>query len=757
MRKQAHKSILRPLTSALLVLLVAATLPLVGAQDLALSGDNAGPYEESDEPTRAFARVRSADGGLKVQREQGFAEQLRANDSIFIGDQPETAETQRAEIQLPDGTLLRLDHSSSVELYDLAFAASPDDRTIVALRWGRIQADIADPRDGDAFRIDSPAASIYPLKRSSLRVDIEPDETTRITVERGRVEVAGQGGSVILRAGERTRVRAGQSPQRPYDVILRLRDGFGMWIDSRVESYALDRAPGAEYEALPEEVRPYYAELSRNGQWVQDDDYGWVWNPSVDDDWRPYERGEWDEGPSGPVWYGYEPWSWSVYRYGRWDFRFGIGWVWIPGRIFRPSHVRWYYGPDYVGWCPLGYYDYPVHISIGWGWGHSYFDNHPWTFIGYDNFYYHGVGSYRYHRNHASRVRPSLRRGVVSHRAVARSTREAREGAHAARARRGSLDRRTYDRARRMAGQGGQTVRSVEDAAARRAVQPRARRSFTDIERTAINQRAISRRSAEGRSGHRASGDAKPVIRVRPGAQSGARDHRDRSGVDAGRDASRRGTVRRQGKTPSPVAPRRGVTRRTPTRHREPASSARQGQDEGVRRLLGRVGGQDSDAIRRSRRDGSSAPAVGRSRAVTTPRSATPQSPARGSTRRPAKTRQPSRATPERRTPQKAPQTRTRPPQPRPRRETREKQNSSSSSSNGRPRSDASSSTRSRSRSESSSSTRSRSRSESSSSTRSRSRSSSSSKGSRSRSSGGSFRSSRGSSHSGSSRSSRRR
>lgn len=728
MRKQAHKSILHLLTSALLVLLVATTLPLVGAQDLALSGNGGGQNEDSAEPARAFARVRSADGGLKVQREQGFAEQLRVNDSVFVGDQPETAETQRAEIQLPDGTLLRLDHSTSVELYDLAFAGSPDDRTIVALRWGRIQADIADPRDGDAFRIDSPAASIYPLKRSSIRIDIEPDETTRITVERGRVEVAGQGGSVILRAGERTRVRAGQSPQRPYDVILRLRDGFGLWIDSRGEFYALDHAPGAEYEALPEEVRPYYAELSRNGQWVQDDDYGWVWNPSVDDDWRPYVSGEWDEGPTGPIWYGYEPWSWSVYRYGRWDFRFGIGWVWIPGRIFRPSHVRWYYGPDYVGWCPLGYYDYPVHISIGWGWGHSYFDQHPWTFIGYDNFYYHGVGNYRYHRNHASRVRPSLQRGVVSHRAVARSTREAREGAYAARARRGSLDRGIYDRARRMASQRGQTVRSVEDAAARRAAQPRARRSFTDIERTAISQRAISRRSAEAGSGRRVGGDTKPVIRVRPGVQSGGRNRSDRSGVHSGREASRRGTVRSQGKAPSPVAPRRGVTRRTPTRSREPASSARQGQDEGVRRLLGRVGGQDSDAIRRSRRNGDSASPVGRSRRATTP-----QSPVRDSARRPAKTRQPSRATSGRRTPQKAPPARTRPPQVRPRRETREKQDSSSSSNKGRSRSDSSSSTRSRSRS------------------------SSSSKGSTSRSSGRSSRSSRASSRSGSSRSSRRR
>jgi hypothetical protein len=247
-----------------------------------------------------------------------------------------------------------------------------------------------------------------------VRIDIERGEEVLVTVARGRVEVAGTDGSVLVTTGERTRVRPGRPPLGPWDYLLASRDGFDRWVAERDDAYGLRQRPGEEYAELPEPVRPYYGELRENGEWVYTEPYGWVWNPDVEDDWRPYARGSWYPGPHGPVWIGPEPWSWPVYRYGRWDWRASIGWVWIPGRVFSAAHVVWYYGPDYVGWCPIGYYDVPVHVSIGFGWGHRWFDHHPWVFVNYDRFYYHR----HVVRGHASRVRPNWKRGVVTRRAV---------------------------------------------------------------------------------------------------------------------------------------------------------------------------------------------------------------------------------------------------------------------------------------------------------------------------------------------------
>ncbi len=590
--------------------------------------------QASGEEVRPFARIRFEEGGYTITREEGYDEEPSSNAPIYPGDGLETGEGQRIELQLPDGTLVRLDRRSAIKLYDLANPKlGTDDRTVLGLRWGQLQLDVPNPHEGESFRIDTPAASVYPIERSSIRIDIEPDEVTRITVERGRVEVAGQSGSVLLRTGERTRVRAGQSPLRPWDVILRVRDSFGQWVDNRNDSFSLERPPGREYAALPDEVRPYYGELRRGGDWVHDDEYGWVWNPTVEDDWRPYVHGRWSSGPYGPVWVGVEPWSWVVYRYGRWDWRVGVGWCWIPGGVFSGAHVSWYYGPNYIGWCPLGYYNRPVYLSARYAnWGHYYFDHHPWVFIDYDYFWYRPVHIHHYPHGHhhgrirhnARRVRPRFNDGVVSHRAFA--TRPDHRGAVVPRAARGRtaagkpITHGTFDTARRVARNSAAGTRPVarlpRATDAQRAATPR--RSFRDLERgvRSAGTRAPTRDTRAGHVGASGRGDARratakpsvtapgrsdagsrPVIRVeRPEQGTQARGTRGRGTPQSGASA-RSGSERpRQGQAPEAVAPRRGATRRASGANPAPRPEARTNDDgsDRVRRFYDRIGGSRS-------------------------------------------------------------------------------------------------------------------------------------------------------------------
>ena len=98
----------------------------------------------------------------------------------------------------------------------------------------------------------------------------------------------------------------------------------------------------------------FYDDLSSYGQWVNDPQYGNVWIPNEDGDFRPYyTNGYWAMTDDGNTWMSDDPWGWICYHYGRWIYDPYYGWVWIPGYDWAPSWVSWRYGDGYCGWAPL--------------------------------------------------------------------------------------------------------------------------------------------------------------------------------------------------------------------------------------------------------------------------------------------------------------------------------------------------------------------------------------------------------------------
>jgi hypothetical protein len=98
----------------------------------------------------------------------------------------------------------------------------------------------------------------------------------------------------------------------------------------------------------------YRATLGSHGDWYASPRYGEVWRPRVAAGWRPYYSGTWLWTDEGWYWDSDEPFAWAVYHYGRWVYDPSWGWVWIPGYQWAPAWVAWRYGPDAVGWAPLG-------------------------------------------------------------------------------------------------------------------------------------------------------------------------------------------------------------------------------------------------------------------------------------------------------------------------------------------------------------------------------------------------------------------
>jgi len=122
----------------------------------------------------------------------------------------------------------------------------------------------------------------------------------------------------------------------------------------------------------------FYDQLGDQGNWIQTDDYGYVFQPNVSDpNWAPYSDGHWVYTDEGWTWVSDEPWGWATYHYGRWANIDGTGWVWVPGYRWAPAWVSWRYGGGYCGWAPLPpetfigaeYGDPGINIGFGFHFG----------------------------------------------------------------------------------------------------------------------------------------------------------------------------------------------------------------------------------------------------------------------------------------------------------------------------------------------------------------------------------------------------
>jgi hypothetical protein len=137
----------------------------------------------------------------------------------------------------------------------------------------------------------------------------------------------------------------------------------------------------------------FYDRLASEGDWYQDDTYGYVFKPKIasDDSWRPYSDGHWVWTDRGWTWVSNESFGWATYHYGRWIRVAGTGWVWVPGNEWAPAWVSWRQTDDndYCGWAPLPP-EATVSVNVGVSsWCDSYYDIGPaaFTFVAFHDFW----------------------------------------------------------------------------------------------------------------------------------------------------------------------------------------------------------------------------------------------------------------------------------------------------------------------------------------------------------------------------------
>jgi hypothetical protein len=276
---------------------------------------------------------------------------LREGDRVWV------PQGGRAELYRRDGTAVRLDENTSLELLVME-----QDSLQVYLAEGRAYVHYRGGRGG-VFQMDAPLTSLRCFDLTWFRADVARDGDSEISVYRGIAYAEGPAGRTEISSGKSLTVRddayAELSPLGPADEWER-------WNRERDERYS--SPSNYSYRYLPDELRPYSYDFDMYGRWSYTRDYGYVWAPSlqISTGWSPYRSGRWVWLGGDYVWISYDPWGWVPHHYGRWVFNVSLGWCWVPpvraGVYWSPGYVGWVYTPQYVSWVPLApgdtYYGY---------------------------------------------------------------------------------------------------------------------------------------------------------------------------------------------------------------------------------------------------------------------------------------------------------------------------------------------------------------------------------------------------------------
>ena len=322
---------------------------------LALAAVSAASDDLSTGPALGVARISIVQGDVAIMRgDSGDWIAAKPNMPVVEGDSVQVNTAARAEIQLAYGNFLRLGGGTEVEFVQLGGKQFRVRLVSGAAIYSELAGSEAD------VDIETPLAAVRPMKAGRYIVSVQPAET-RISVSKGRTEVAFQITSQMLESGRTMIVREG-----PTGTEFEKRRGVP---DSDLSRWAEDRDREARQSVSHRYVsKDIYGadQLDYYGEWRYIPNVGHSWFPYVTPRWSPYRHGSWNwVDYYGWTWVGAEPWGWAPYHWGRWYRDPVFGWAWYPGaptlrHIWRPALVTFFYlgsstwlDSQRVGWCAL--------------------------------------------------------------------------------------------------------------------------------------------------------------------------------------------------------------------------------------------------------------------------------------------------------------------------------------------------------------------------------------------------------------------
>jgi len=369
--------------SFLVLTFLSLTIPVRAADD---DDDQADDYDVK----ARVARISLIGGEVNLQRSGNKDwEPARMNYPLVEGDTVMTGKGSFLEVQVDARNFIRLTAEARLRIVTLR-----DEGVAVSLSEGTVVVRLAKfDHDKEYFEIDAPHSTFAAEKKGLYRVDVPPEGRVRLTVrDGGSARIYSDTSGFTLRDDRVAELIVSGENAGDWDFYpaSTYADAVDQWVKQREQYFAQREKSDVKYF---DEYVWGTEDLEAYGDWVNTNDYGWVWRPnagslSAYNDWAPYRYGNWTWCPPyGWTWIGYEPWGWAPYHYGRWVYYNGY-WAWCPRSQFyrhrswwRPALVAFVFDFSFgnnICWYPLNYYQQDPH-SRHYGHGNGY--RHP----GYGN------------------------------------------------------------------------------------------------------------------------------------------------------------------------------------------------------------------------------------------------------------------------------------------------------------------------------------------------------------------------------------
>ena len=294
-----------------------------------------------------YARLGEMDGKVEVQLHAADPWSPAERNLTVTGDAwLRTGAASRLEIELDEGSALRLAPDSMVELSDYTRLSTGQRITLISLDRG-VAYFTGEPAGNDALSLAVPGAQIILQRGARVRIEAG-DSFSRVTVIEGVVKLSCPAAELDVNEGQTVRVEQGNSGSFALDRGVAPLE-LDRWSEER------DKLLAAPASSAHLALRYGLADLDAAGDWLMSD-AGAVWKPKTADGWIPFQKGRWRWYDTlGYTWVSDESWGWLPYHYGRWTRKNGLGWVWVPpsDSTFKPGDVYWLYGRQFAGWGPL--------------------------------------------------------------------------------------------------------------------------------------------------------------------------------------------------------------------------------------------------------------------------------------------------------------------------------------------------------------------------------------------------------------------
>ena len=224
---------------------------------------------------RSSARVKFLIGKVDVLPYQKTNwKRARMNQAIFSGDRIKTALNARIELNMPDGTVIKVNENSIFDVKSIKTPANDqEDEMSFTLFAGNIWAKFKKLVNSRQSReIESPSA-VVAIRGTTLELDMDQNKNTTVRVIEGKVAFRSKdvSGEVLVGTNQQSTVRVGKAPTTPVstaptgsneDLQMRIRTSRLQYTDPAILVSGIPIAgkvtPGAKVFAnsIPLAVKP---------------------------------------------------------------------------------------------------------------------------------------------------------------------------------------------------------------------------------------------------------------------------------------------------------------------------------------------------------------------------------------------------------------------------------------------------------------------------------------------------------------------